>query len=192
MKSRASIIDYILLGLLIANFLLPFGSWMLSAFGFPCNSLFSDEGWRWLFLHSSDVILNRWTLLCLGVIIMVGAVEKSGLLSVNFRRDRHAVCCALLTALFFLLTFVVAALYQQSPLIGITGRLYPSPLLHGLPAAGVIAVVATSVVFGLCSDRISSASALSSLFTHGMRRYADFLFVSILLSLLYNCFTYIF
>ena len=58
----------------VAVCVLP-ASWMLSAFGYPCRSLISDEGLRWLFLHLYSLIATPLTACALVYASAAGALE---------------------------------------------------------------------------------------------------------------------
>ncbi len=176
--------------LALTALLLPCLTWMLSAFGFPVRSLFDEDGWRWLFLHATKEFFSYVVQVCL-----LGSMACGSLHYVGFFSRGHsmpAVWMSFGVVLVCVAALCFAATSSHSPLLGVTGHLFPSPFLYGLPAALSLTVMLASLTYGLLTMRIRRLRDVSFFLIHGIRRYAGFLMAVMLLSFLYSCIKYSF
>ena len=74
-----SVASALLFVLLIAHLLLPLLAWLGSAAGFPLGNLFSSEGIRWYYLHIQDCYRSPFMTVVFPVVLVLGAIERSGL-----------------------------------------------------------------------------------------------------------------
>ncbi|MCF0198167.1 MAG: hypothetical protein HUK02_02440 [Bacteroidaceae bacterium] len=126
MKSKALVAACLLCAVV------PILSWLLYALGLPVNNLLSDEGVRWLLLHGGDVYDGG-----LMVELLLLALA-AGLMRVNAR---------LVVSLVVIGGFLIGlALIPGSPLVSVTGSLWPSPVSHAAPALFAISVIAVCLV----------------------------------------------
>lgn len=172
----------------VAVCLLP-ASWMLSAFGVPCRSLISDEGLRWLFHHMAELTATPLTACTLVYATAAGALR---LCMRVHARGKHpmALATTLAAALALVALLGLAALLPQSPLLGITGHLWPSPLLHGLPFVGGLALLALALTYAATAGCLTSARQMALWLTLGIRRHAAWAVVAMLLSFIHGVLHY--
>lgn len=172
----------------VAVCLLP-ASWMLSAFGVPCNSLISDEGLRWLFHHLSELTATPLTACTLVYAMAAGALRLCLRIHAQGRQPL-ALATTLMAALALVTLLGLSALLPQSPLLGITGGLWPSPLLHGLPFMGGWALLALALTYAAAAGRLTSARQMAQWLTLGIRRHAAWVVAAMLLSFIHGVLHY--
>lgn len=197
---------YLLFALLVLIGVTVLSSWLLSAAGFDVSNFLSPEGVRWLFRQPFDVsMMTRMEVLLLTMVV-VGAVSYSGLwngLMSALRgfmdhgaeaggvvkhpvtlRQRRALWLSgfIAVAAFSLLALFVC--FPSSPLRAVTGRVWPSPFLHGLLQTSTLIVLGTCAVYGATSRHLRTPAHFAALFYHGIRRYALLLVVWYLVEVL--------
>ena len=185
-------LSYLILLLIVVSFMLPVSSWMLSALGFDCRSLLSEEGWRWLFYNVPLVFVNKWSVLCLSIIIALGSVIRSGILYPKKKKDFNALYLVLIVMAFLVTVLLISALHPHSPLLSITGEIKNSPYIQGLPTVVIWCVIFLSSLYAVQSQRIKTIEDFSDLFTYGIRRFSSIIVIAIFLSFIISCLTYIF
>ncbi len=192
MMNRNVFLSYLILLLTVIAVMLPVCSWMLSALGFDCKSLLSEEGWRWVFWHIPVVCANKWTILCLTSAMGTGSVMQSGILNRKTSQDTQALY--LVTAVLVLLVAVLLliALHPHSPLLSVTGELRNSPFIHGLPTVFIWCVIFLSAFYAVQTRRIRNAGDFAGLLTYGIRRFSSVIVIAMLLSFIIHCVSYIF
>jgi aminobenzoyl-glutamate transport protein len=191
MKTKPSILGILLSTAVIVVVALPFVSWILSAVGQPVNSLLSDDGLRWFFIHLPEQFVNYYVIVAISVIWAFAGLEYVHWGDTESVRRAPLVVCLVL-ALFMDVLLLFAAFHPHSPLISLTGSLYPSPFLHGLPFVLCFGLMLVAYVYGVLTRRITSLSAFKSFLSYGYERYGGLMVLSMLLSLIFHCYLYIF
>ena len=185
MKIRV-LLDMGCMFLLLAAIVIPVLSWVFSVFGLPCNSLFSDEGYRWVFLNIPESVATHGMISFVCFVVAYGALRRCGLF--GRRGERHSA--ATLVFLFILVVFAfllaAAALYSESPLLSVTGTLEHSAYLHGLPFAVSLSLTLASVSFGILSGSVRNMSHLVDVLTYGISHYSKCLLLGFLVTLVYK------
>ncbi|MGN1255596.1 MAG: hypothetical protein ACI4UA_00345 [Bacteroidaceae bacterium] len=177
----------ILTGLAVC--ILP-ASWMMSAFGFPCRSLISDEGLRWLSLHLDSLIASPITAYALVYSSAAGALE----ICVRIYRQNHnnnILWTTLIVAIMFLSVPILAFILPDSPLRAITGGIWPSPLIYGLPVIIAVITLAVAMLYAYLSLYITSPGKFCFILLWGIRRHAIWIVMAMLLSFIYGTLQYI-
>lgn len=88
-----------------------------------------DELLRYLWLHGTERAASELLVYTILFIVAVGCVVRSRLLVV---RDIDGLVAAIVVAVIANVLLLLSALIPTSPLLGATGRLFPSPWSHGL------------------------------------------------------------
>ena len=190
------VVDYLVVALAAALFLLILVSWFVTAAwpDLPMRSLLSSEGIRWLFGSFAQNLLTpllAW--LVLGS-VAYGTVVSSGLAElrrpITFRQ-RSALQFVAIEALIFLAVLLLLTLIPQAPLLSATGQLFPSALSDGLVPFVCFAVTVMALTFGFTTGRLTTLrdmvrsltvgfekwSSLFSLYILGMELYASINFL---------------
>lgn len=168
---------------LLAAIAIPVLSWMLSAFGLQCNSLFSDEGYRWVFLKIPDSVATHGMISFVCFVVAYGALRRCGLLGRRRTSRSVATVVFLLILAVFAFLLAAAALYSESPLLSVTGTLEHSAYLHGLPFAVSLSLILASVSFGIVAGSVRNTSHLVDVLTYGISRYSKCLLLGFLVTL---------
>ena len=170
---------------LIVAAVLPFLSWVLSALGVPCRSIFDDEGLRWLFRHASDCLHSRLVMFVLCCLMMQGVIQRSRILPLGraFRDAKFLRYTAVYAVVF--LSILFAAVRPDSPLLSITGGLTGSPLLDGL----LFLCWLSFIVFCLCYGH-TKREPWTEMLTYGIRRHPLAIPFAIVVSFCWQCIDY--
>ncbi|MGN0232918.1 MAG: hypothetical protein ACI4B5_00665 [Bacteroidaceae bacterium] len=165
-------------------------SWMMSAFGYPCRSLISDEGLRWLCLHLDSLIASPLTTYALVYTSAAGALEICIRI---YRRSRFttSVWTAILVALVLLGVPMLAFILPDSPLRAITGGIWPSPLMHGLPVIIAVIILVVAMLYAYLNLYLTSPEKFCFMLSWGIRRHAIWVVVAMLLSFIHGTLRYI-
>lgn len=165
-------------------------SWMLSAFGYPCRSLISDEGLRWLCLHITSLIASPLTAYALLYASAAGALEIC--IRIH-RRSPHTTILwtAVLVTLALLSMPILASILPDSPLRSITGGIFPSPLMHGLPVIIATVILVGAMLYAYLSLHLTSPGRFCQMLTWGIRRYAIWIVVAMQLSFIHGTLLYV-
>ncbi|MCR4920132.1 MAG: hypothetical protein K5945_00290 [Bacteroidaceae bacterium] len=189
MRIRRQTTDFLLTASVVAASILPFASWILSLLGLPVRSMFSDEGLRWLFLHGAESMFSYGAMACTACLVALGSVEYSGMDGSEYRRTPFLVSlffAAIIDALLLL-----AMLHPHSPLISLTGSLWPSPFLHGLPFALCIGLQFVALIYALQMRRVNDLHSFVEFLVAGLVRYAPWIVFVMLTSFVWNGLRYI-
>lgn len=166
-------------------------SWGCASLGLPVMSLLSDEAFRWLFRQGADsvtVSVSQWLLWAAAT---VGALMHSGLLS----RRTHSVVAlwsAFITWSSILVLLALFFLAPWSPLRSATGRLFPTPFLGGFLRALAVSMMLAAAVYGGVSGRLRTWSHYVMLLSFGIQRFAPWLVIALLTTMLYHIIAYAF
>lgn len=190
--NKNKFLSYLILLLLVVAVMLPIFSWILSALGFDCKSLLSEEGWRWIFYNIPIACANRWTTLCLCAMIGMGSIIRCGILDRKKKEDANALYLVMIVLVLLLAIILLSALHPHSPLLSITGQLKNSSFIQGLPTVFIWCVIFLSILYAIQTRRVRTVEDFSDLLTYGIRRFAPVLVVVMLLSFVTRCVLYIF
>lgn len=192
MMNRNCFLSYLILLLIVVSFMLPVVSWMLSALGFDCKSLLSEEGWRWVFYNIPIACANKWTTLCLSIIIGCGSIIRSGILHPQKHKEYNALYLVLFVLVVLVATLLVSALHPHSPLLSITGEIKNSPFIHGLPTIAIWCIIFLSTLYALQAQHVKTMDDFSDMFTYGIKKFSSVIVIVMLLSFIISCLIYIF
>lgn len=191
MKTKPSIFGISLSAAVFVAVVLPFVSWILSAVGLPVGSLLSDDGLRWLFIHMPEQFANYYVIVSVMAISAYASLEYVHWGETESIYRTPLVVCFVL-ALFMDVLLLLAAFHPHSPLISLTGRLNPSPFLHGLPFVLCFGLMFVAYVYGVLTHRITSVSTFRAFLSSGFERYGALMVLSMLLSFIFFCIRYTF
>lgn len=124
-----------------------------------------DELLRYLWLHGTERAASELLVYTILFIVAVGCVIRSRLLVV---RDIDGLVAAIVVAVIANVLLLLSALIPTSPLLGATGRLFPSPWSHGLFQSLCIECIVVCFVFGIVSGTLHSKRDILELITYGI------------------------
>lgn len=199
---RHDMVAGVLLFLLAVSVLLAPLSWLGSAMGLPFRNLFSAEGIRWYYLHVQDAFHSPLWAVSIPLLLMAGAVERSGLaetvrdivrhgVSVLTYRQRKAFWLALAFLLCYLAGLVLLLAGPHAILRSVTGRLFPSPFLFGLLQTVPLGVILVSLIYAVLSSHLRGLREYLSVLYWGIRQYAMLILILLLGIQLYDSFLYV-
>ena len=165
---------------------------MLSALGYDCKSLISEEGWRWVFYNIPIACANKWTTLCISIIIGCGSVIRSGILHPQKKKEFNALYIVSFVLVILTAALLLSALHPHSPLLSVTGEVRNSPFIQGLPTVFIWCVVFLSILYAVQTERIKTIEDFTDLLTFGIRKFSSVIVIAMLLSFTVRCITYIF
>ncbi len=185
------LVSFLVAMLLVTIGVVAIASWGCASLGLPVVSLLSEEAFRWLFrqgVGSVTVSVSQWLLLAA---VTAGALMHSGLLS---RRTHHTVArwSALVTWFIILVLLALLFLAPWSPLRSATGRLFPTPFLGGFIRALAVSMILAAAVYGGVSGRLRTWSHYVMLLFFGIQRFAPWLVIALLATILYHIIAYAF
>ena len=189
------IIARLVLLLLIAEFLLFFLSWLLSAtLTDSVHPLLSSEGIRW-FLGQFCVLLLRPQLIWLILLSMTGGcVWCSGIFrpsQLSFRRQ-SALRVSFVVLVMLIMIVALLVMMPQAVLLSSTGRLWPSPFSRALvPILSALAII-TSMCYGLLSRTFTSLFDVYDSFRIGLQQMVPFLILYLFVVMFYESCLYVF
>ena len=142
-----------------------------------------DEILRYIWLHGTERAASEILVYSILIVVAVGSIIKSRLFVL---RDIDAIVAAGVVAIIVNVLLLLSAILPYSPLLGVTGTLYPSPWLTGLCQSLCLEAIFISLVFGLVSGSLSSLRDVLSLFTYGISRWPWVIILALILSLFVN------
>lgn len=143
-----------------------------------------DELLRYLWLHGTERAASEMLVYVILFVVAVGSVIRSKLLVV---RNMDGLMAAAVVVVISNVLLLLSALIPTSPLLGVTGRLFPSPWSHGLFQSLCIECIMVSFVFGIVSGTLHSMRDMLELITYGIARWPW----AILLAMAVSFFIYI-
>ena len=143
-----------------------------------------DELLRYLWLHGTERAASEMLVYVILFVVAVGSVIRSKLLVV---RNMDGLMAAAVVAVISNVLLLLSALIPTSPLLSVTGRLFPSPWSHGLFQSLCIESIMVSFVFGIVSGTLHSMRDMLELITYGIARWPW----AILLAMAVSFFIYI-
>ncbi len=144
-----------------------------------------NELLRYLWLHGTECIASELLVYTILLLIAVGSVLRSRLLTV---RDQDGMVAAIVVALITNGMLLAAAILPGSPLLGVTGRVFPSPWSNGLFPSLCIECILVSFVFGLVSGTVQSVRDALELVTHGISRWPWAILLAMAVSFFHSSF----
>lgn len=127
-----------------------------------------DDLIRHIWMHGTARVASPLLTHALMILIAIGSIIHSRL----FRhRDIDAIWTSIVVATICIISLILLAVLPSSPLIGVTGSLYPSPWVDGLIPALCTSAVVISITFGLVSGKINTLRTLLDNLTYGIQRW---------------------
>jgi p-aminobenzoyl-glutamate transporter AbgT len=142
-----------------------------------------DELLRYLWLHGTERAASELLVYTILFIVAVGCVIRSRLLVV---RDIDGLVAAIVVAVIANVLLLLSALIPTSPLLGATGRLFPSPWSHGLFQSLCIECIVVCFVFGIVSGTLHSKRDIIELITYGIVRWPWAILLAMIVSFFIN------
>lgn len=142
-----------------------------------------DELLRYLWLHGTERAASELLVYTILFIVAVGCVIRSRLLVV---RDIDGLVAAIVVAVIANVLLLLSALIPTSPLLGATGRLFPSPWSHGLFQILCIECIVVCFVFGIVSGTLHSKRDILELITYGIVRWPWAILLAMIVSFFIN------
>jgi aminobenzoyl-glutamate transport protein len=142
-----------------------------------------DELLRYLWLHGTDRAASELLVYTILLIMALGGVIRSRILVV---RDIDGQIAAVVVAVIANALLLFSAIVPSSPLLGVTGKVFPSPWSHGLFQSLCIECIIVCFVFGVVSGTLHSRRDMLELLTYGIARWPW----AILLAMLVSFFIY--
>lgn len=142
-----------------------------------------DELLRYLWLHGTERAASELLVYTILFIVAVGCVIRSRLLVV---RDIDGLVAAIVVAVIANVLLLLSALIPTSPLLGATGRLFPSPWSHGLFQSLCIECIVVCFVFGIVSGTLHSKRDIIELITYGIVRWPWAILLTMIVSFFIN------
>ena len=142
-----------------------------------------DELLRYLWLHGTERAASELLVYTILFVVAVGCVIRSRLLVV---RDIDGLVAAIVVAVIANVLLLLSALIPTSPLLGATGRLFPSPWSHGLFQSLCIECIVVCFVFGIVSGTLHSKRDILELITYGIVRWPWAILLAMIVSFFIN------
>lgn len=191
MKNSAKLLPRFICVALLVALLLPGVSWLVWSFGAPVDSLFTDEGLRWLFRHALPLCFDETLFVC----ILAGSAY--GVWSLSLRHPsipsvrRRAMLTALCTGVCMLGVLSLAAFHPSSPLLSINGTLRHSPFSQGFFPLFFLCAIALGVVHAFVVGAVRSSDALVRALLAGVRDCADWFLLVLVFNFDRACVCYV-
>lgn len=142
-----------------------------------------DEFIRHLWLHGTEQAASEFLVFVILLLMATGAILRSRLFVV---RNMDGMAAAVVVALICNALLLLSAIMPGSPLLGVTGRIFPSPWIHGFFQSLCFEAMLVALVFGLVSGTVSSVRHIIELFTYGISRWPWVIIMAMLVSFLIN------
>lgn len=204
MKSK---LGYIVLTLAIAQILLIFLSWLITAaaIDLPLRSLLSTEGVRWLF---GSFVANQLTPLLVyfitasiagGVFVyskfydaLRNAFSKGRVNTELAYRERIGLRLALVEFLLAIVIMLLLTVVPHAILLSVTGQLFPSNFSVSLIPTLSFILLVMSLSYGVTSGTINSIQKLQEMLSVGLETTAKYLPIYVFGVELYMSVLYVF
>jgi len=183
MKSK--LVGWLALLLLVAEVLLVFISWLLSATAATgVRSLLSNEGVRWLCGHYADILLSPLLVYMLLLGMALGAFARSGLLRLfageRSYKERFALRVACLVLFCYVAVMVWLTAMPQAVLLSATGEWWPSPFSRALIPLTSLGLLTVSICYGSLSRTFRTLPDVVDAVEWGIARMAPLLIIYVL------------
>lgn len=153
---------------------------MLAAFGYPVNSLLSDEGLRWIFRNA---ISNLFSPIVCGLIILIGSIDS--VWEVVVKRVFHSLAAfKVFVGVFGVFAFVLwLSVSSGSPLLNVVGGILPhSPLLFGFPLLLSFFLWSWCFIYVLITNQLHSINDFTGILCVALSRRTEWIVCILLLS----------
>ena len=200
--SRNAAASWILAVLFVAHLLWFPVSWLGSAAGLAWENLLSVQGLRWYCFHAQDMLCTPVLSYVIPVVVLVGALERSGIWNV-FRermsvgrfqltyRQRRALA---MSGVFFCLFMGAVILSVTGPvpiLLSITGEMYPSPFFVALCQSVPVGLTLSALAYASLGGHLRGWPDCLSVLYWGAARHAVWIFVTVLSVWFYEVAAYV-
>ena len=128
-----------------------------------------DEILRNIWLRGAENTASVWLVYCIMLLSTVGSIVFSGLFK---PKNRDALLAAILVAIVGLVGVLLTAVVPTSPLLGVTGTLFPSPWSHGIFPVLCMLSITVSLTYGLVAGTIHSLPDVLRMVSHGISRWS--------------------
>lgn len=128
-----------------------------------------DEILRNIWLRGAENTASVWLVYCIMLLSAIGSVIFSGLYTL---KNRDAALAAVLVAIAIVAGVVLTAVVPTSPLLGVTGTLFPSPWAHGLFPVLCMMSITVSLTYGLVAGTIHSLVDVLRMVSYGLSRWS--------------------
>lgn len=204
MKNKYGIIA---LGIIVLQLLIVFGSWLVTAVlpDVNINSLLSGSGFRWFVGHFTENLKSNVLVWMLLFSIAWGVYKTSGfhevfskLLSKKHRlsdfryRERVGLRLALFEFMCFIALNIIFVLLPESPLLSVTGSLFPSSFSVGLIPATSFFTIIISLTYGTACGKLKTLSDVYDSISSGLILCSKLFPMYIFLVQLFYTITYVF
>lgn len=142
-----------------------------------------DDIIREVWLNGSEWTGGVMLVYAILTVVAIGGVAESGLYG---HEDRDGIWASVVTFVTMLIVLLLLAFVPTSPLIGVTGNLFPSPWSHGLYPGLCFSILLTSLVYGLVSGTTHSLKDVINLLCYGIRHWPWVILLAMLLSFTLN------
>lgn len=128
-----------------------------------------DEILRNIWLRGAENTASVWLVYCIMLLSTIGSVVFSGLYKL---KNRDALLAAILVAFAGMVGVILTAVVPTSPLLGVTGTLFPSPWSHGLFPVLCMLSITVSLTYGLVAGTIHSLYDVLRMVSYGVSRWS--------------------
>lgn len=142
-----------------------------------------DEFLRYLWLHGTESAVSELLVYTILLVIAIGSVIRSRILVV---RDIDGLVAAIVVAVISNVLLLLSAIIPSSPLLGVTGKVFPSPWSHGLFQSLCIECIVVCFIFGIVSGTLHSKRDVLDLITYGIKRWPWTILLTMLISFIIN------
>ena len=127
-----------------------------------------DEFLRHIWLHGTEAAASEWLVYTILILMALGSILRSRIIT---QRDAEGLMAAAVVMLTSMVLLLLSAFLPESPLLGVTGGLFPSPWSHGIVQCVCIGCVVVCATFGLVAGTIHSWRDALQLITYGISRW---------------------
>ena len=144
-----------------------------------------DELLRTIWLHGASSLASPILVYAILLLMTIGSFVHSRILK---DKDFDGLIASVVVAVLLTIVLVILAVLPTSPLLGVTGRLIPSPWIHGLPASCMVCSILVSLTYGLVSGNVHGFSSILENLTYGISKWPWVLLLSMLLTVIISLF----
>lgn len=177
--------------LLLLTIVTCLASWCVSLCGGPLCNILDGAGLRWLFTHAIQDTNSFVLLTALLIIIALGALKESKIVEEMLVINQRSLAVVMLVDVFVFAMVLYWSFAPESPLIGATGRLFPSPLARGILPFVCIIVSFEATLYALLVRRIAGLSDVFPFVTRSLNHYLPWYVTVVLATVYYNIFQYV-
>ena len=184
----------LILVLALAEVLLVFTSWLLSAMMVEgVRSMLSSEGIRWFFGSFSTMMSTPWLFSLLLLAMAGGCLWRSRLLTrPRSYRERASLRTILILLVLYIAIVAALAVAPHAILLSATGRLLPSPFSRAFFPILSFGVLIISAVYGMLTGRFNSLTAVLDALYYGIAQSAPLFVLYIVAAQFYYSLTFVF